>query len=112
MQIQSPFGLFPFPGRNLHSVNQADFGDSKNTLDIFDVSFHIGNQVLSGLNSSRIQRGGKSAGQSAGYSADDVIKRGRIFRAGLVSTVLLFVKMPDSTVNPKMNRFGKPFYMG
>jgi hypothetical protein len=104
--------LLPFPGRNLHPVNQADIGDSKNTLDIFDVSFNFGNQVLSGLNSSRIQRGGESAGQSPGYPADDVIERGRIFRAGLVSTVLLFVKVPDSTMNPKMNWYVKPFYVG
>jgi hypothetical protein len=63
------------------------------------------------LDSPRVQRGGKSAGQSTGYPADDVIERSRIFGPRKVPAVFFLVEVPDSTMNPKMNRFIKPLYV-
>ena len=54
----------------------------------------------------------KRSEQSTGNPCDDVIERGRIFRAADFSAVFLLVEVLDSTVDPEMDWLREVFDQG
>ena len=53
---QGPFRLFPCTRRDLGVVFQTNCGDLQNPIHIFDVSFHVGHEIVRRIDSPRIQR--------------------------------------------------------
>jgi hypothetical protein len=60
---------------------EADFGDPEDAIDLFDVTFDSGGDVLGGVDLTRFQRAGKSAGQSPRNTGDDVVEGCRVIGA-------------------------------
>lgn len=93
--------------RSNDPVLQANPGYPQDAFNILDVAFDVGSKISCRLNSPRFQRGPKGARQSPGYSGNDVIQCGWILRPNEFTTILVFVEMGDSAVDPKMERFAK-----
>ena len=46
IDVHGALGLFPCSGRDLKPVSQTDLGDSQDAVYIFDVPFHMGDQIF------------------------------------------------------------------
>ena len=88
-------------------VLQVDPRYLQDSINILDIAFDVGSKIFCGLYSPRFQRGTQGARQSAGYARNNVIQSGWIFGPSEFSAILVFIKMRDSTVNSKMERFTK-----
>jgi hypothetical protein len=69
----------------------------------------LGCQVFGSFYSTRIQRAGKGAGQSAGYSRHHMIQGGRVVGSFQLSAVFILVKIPNAAVDAKVDGLVKAF---
>jgi hypothetical protein len=100
---ESTLGLVPGAGGDLEFVGQADLGDLENTVHVFNIPFHKGDEIVCGLDFPRFQRGGKGSGESPTNAGNHVIQGRRIFRTRDLSAVFLLVEVLDPAVDAEMN---------
>jgi hypothetical protein len=112
IQRQGSLSLFFEAGRDSELIRDPDLRDSQDTLFLADISFHMGHEVFSGRNSTRIQRSAESAGQSAGNPCDNMIKGGGVFLPLDFPPILLLIKIFDAPMDAEMNRFRELLYVG
>jgi hypothetical protein len=84
-------------------VFQPYLRDLKNAFHIFNIALNLGCQIFRGLNSTRIQRAGKGAGQSACYPRHHMVQGGRVVGPFQLFTVFILVKIPNTAVNAEMD---------
>ena len=78
--------------------------DSQDAVDIFNVTFNVGNQILCRLDLAHVQCGSQGTGKSPCDTSNHVIEGGRVFGSGNRSTVLLLIEVFDSTMDSEVNR--------
>ncbi len=87
-----------------HAVeHEADFRDPQDPVDLFDVAFDVGGDVLSGADVTRFQRAGESARQSACDAGDDMVEGRRVLGAAWVAPILVAVERPYAAVHTKVD---------
>src|SRR5262245_59943065 len=109
---QHPVDFVPRLGLSLEAVTEANLGDLQNSGHVFDVALDMGHEVVRRRNSPHVQCGPEGAGQSASDPGNDVVERGRVFRASELSPVLLLVELFDASVNAEVDRLRKVLDMG
>jgi hypothetical protein len=101
---ESPLGLVPGAGWNPELVGQADLGDLENAVHVLNIPFHERDEIVCGLDFPRFQRSRKGSGESPTNAGNHVIEGCGIFRTRDLSTVFLFVEIPDAAVHTEMDR--------
>src|SRR5262249_9547493 len=109
---QHPVDFVPRRRWSLEPITETNLGDLQDSCHVFDVALDLSHEVVRRRNSPHVQCGPDGAGQSTSDPGNDIVERGRVFRASELSPVLLLVELFDASVDSEVDRLGKVLDMG
>ena len=88
---------------------QSNVRNLKYAVNLLNVTFHVGDKIVRGLDFPHVQRGSQCASQSPSDTSNHMVERRRILGTGNRSAILLLVEVFDSAMDSKVHRLIEPF---
>ena len=102
VDVERPLDDILLPGWHPDVIVHPDLRDAKHALNVFDVAFDFGSEVLGRDYPARIQRATQGAGQSTGNGGDHVVERRRMLCGRHLLAVLVLIERLDAAVDTEV----------